>query len=69
MARNMYPGYCYRCGTYVPAGFGHFERRWGNGKRWQIHCVKCASGRVITEKDPLVKKAREKGEKNERWNA
>ena len=20
MARNMYPGYCYRCGVYVPAG-------------------------------------------------
>ena len=29
MARNKYAGYCYCCGEFVPAGFGHFERRWG----------------------------------------
>lgn len=39
MARNRYPGYCYCCGAYVPAGFGHFERRWGQpGNKWQIKC-------------------------------
>ena len=69
VARNMYPGTCYRCGAYVPAGYGHFERRWGRGgNRWQIHCVKCASGRTVTEDDPLVKVARDKGANGERWN-
>ena len=29
MARNKYAGYCYCCGTFVPVGYGHFERRWG----------------------------------------
>lgn len=70
MARNMYPGTCYRCGDYVPAGYGHFERHYDgvSGKRWRIQCVKCASGRTVTESDPLVKLARDKGAKGERWN-
>lgn len=66
MARNMYPGYCYCCGAYVPAGYGHFERRWGKqGNRWQIKCVKCASGRVVTDKDPCVQRAIEKRKERE----
>lgn len=52
MARNKYPGYCYKCGKYTEPGYGHFERR---NDRWYIHCVKCASGRVLTPDDPGVK--------------
>lgn len=29
MARNLYAGFCYVCGAYVPPGYGHFERRYG----------------------------------------
>lgn len=54
MARNRYAGTCYCCGEHVPVGYGHFERH-GNG--WRIKCVKCASGRVVTDKDPCVKRA------------
>ena len=35
-----------------PPGYGHFERHAGH---WRIKCVKCASGRVLTDKDPGVK--------------
>ena len=55
VARNRYAGYCYRCGQYVPVGYGHFERH--NG-RWLIKCVKCASGRIVTDNDPCVIRAR-----------
>lgn len=59
MARNRYPGYCYCCGAYVPTGYGHFERRWGKpGNKWQIKCVKCASGRTVKETDREVLKAK-----------
>lgn len=51
MARNKYPGYCYCCGKWVEPGYGHFERSHG---RWLIKCVKCASGRELTDKDPGV---------------
>lgn len=64
MARNAYPGYCYKCGAYVPAGFGHFELIRGaarrDGAKWRIQCVKCASGRIVKETDREVKAAREK---------
>lgn len=67
MARNMYPGTCYSCGAYVPAGYGHFERRYGQYPKWRIKCVKCASGRTVTADDPCVKeierKLRDKAEK------
>jgi len=33
MARNQYPGVCYRCGKTVPAGAGHFERKDG---KWRV---------------------------------
>ena len=55
MARNRYPGICYCCGVQVPVGYGHFERYQGH---WRIKCVKCASGRIVTEKDPSVAKAK-----------
>ena len=59
MARNKYAGYCYCCGTFVPVGYGHFERRWGkDGNKWQIKCVKCASGRTVKDTDREVKCAR-----------
>lgn len=61
MARNLYPGYCYCCGQYIETGYGHFERirgakPWEN--KWRIKCVKCASGRDLSEKDPGVQWAR-----------
>lgn len=56
MARNLYAGYCYSCGEYVAPGYGHFERRYGKqGPKWRIKCVKCASGRTVTDDDPCVK--------------
>lgn len=61
MARNRYPGYCYCCGAYTPVGYGHFEKIHGNrgfGPRWRIKCVKCASGRIVTDDDPCVIRAR-----------
>lgn len=57
MARNMYPGRCYKCGAYVPTGYGHFERFRGG---WRVKCVKCASGRTVDENDPCVKRAWDK---------
>ena len=41
----------------IEPGYGHFEkvRRPAPGKpKWRIKCVKCASGRVLTDKDPGV---------------
>lgn len=61
MARNKYPGRCYCCGTWVEPGYGHFERIRNSApgqQKWRIKCVKCASGRVLTEKDPGVRWAR-----------
>ncbi|MEO1772519.1 hypothetical protein [Candidatus Enterococcus ferrettii] len=37
--RNKYPGYCYRCGEYVDAGKGHFERVRGH---WRVQHADCA---------------------------
>lgn len=54
MARNRYSGYCYRCGKYVPVGYGHFERYKGT---WRIKCVKCASGRIVKDSDKEVQRA------------
>ena len=54
MARNLYAGYCYCCGAYVKPGYGHFERCYGGSTRWRIKCVKCASGRIITDNDSCV---------------
>lgn len=62
MARNRYAGYCYCCGKYVPVGYGRFERHNGG---WRIKCVKCVSGRTVTDKDPCVIRARELAGKGE----
>lgn len=60
MARNRYPGFCYKCGAYVPTGYGHFELRKGTyGHKWAIKCVKCTSGRIVKDTDKEVKKAKE----------
>lgn len=58
MARNKYPGFCYCCGAYTPPGYGHFERYSGG---WLVKCVTCASGRVLTDKNPGVIKAKYQG--------
>lgn len=59
MARNRYPGYCYCCGKYVPARYGHFELCKGNSAtKWRIKCVKCASGRTVKDTDPEVQRVR-----------
>lgn len=63
MARNMYPGTCYECGKHVPAGYGHFERYRG---RWRVKCVKCASGRIVTEDDPCVIAVRKRAKRREK---
>lgn len=64
MARNKYAGYCYCCGAFVPVGYGHFERRWGKqGNKWQIKCVKCASGRIVKDTDKEVIRARKEAER------
>jgi hypothetical protein len=55
MARNLYAGTCYSCGSYVPPGYGHFERTKGLNTKWRVKCVKCASGRTVTADDPCVK--------------
>lgn len=57
MARNKYPGRCYCCGAWVEPGYGHFERVYGASPgqpKWRIKCVMCASGQVLTDKDPGV---------------
>lgn len=57
MARNKYPGPCYCCGKWIEPGYGHFERIYNappGAAKWRIKCVKCASGRNLTEKDPGV---------------
>lgn len=60
MARNIYPGFCYSCSTYIPPGYGHFELRKGQTPKWRLKCVKCASGRTVTEDDPCVKAVEQK---------
>lgn len=57
MARNMYPGYCYCCGAYVPIGYGHFERCYNQPHKWRIKCAKCASGRKVKDTDREVQRA------------
>lgn len=64
MARNRYPGYCYCCGKYVPAGYGHFERIYNSPVKWRIKCVKCASGRIVHDTDPEVIRVRKMNEKS-----
>lgn len=40
MARNKYPGICYRCKKVVAKGAGHFERTKDRG--WQVQHAECA---------------------------
>lgn len=61
MARNKYPGYCYSCGEWVESGYGHFEKVRGaypGAPKWRIKCVKCASGRILTDDDRCVQRAK-----------
>ncbi len=37
--RNKFPGECYRCRLWVPAGDGHFEK-FGSG--WRVQHATCA---------------------------
>lgn len=61
MARNRYAGYCYKCKQFVPVGYGHFEKR-RDAPGWRIQCVKCASGRIVTDDDPCVIQAKKMNE-------
>ena len=57
--RNRYPGYCYKCGCYVPVGFGFFEKRKKNrSTKWRVQCVKCCDGRDVKETDREVLRAK-----------
>lgn len=42
MARNKYPGICYRCGKRVEVGDGHFEKIMGQTKGFRVQHAKCA---------------------------
>ena len=53
--RNRYEGTCYKCGGYVPVGYGFFERDRG---RWRVQCVKCCDGRNVKETDNEVERAK-----------
>ena len=61
MARNKYPGRCYCCREWIEPGYGHFEKVHNPApgeSKWRIKCVKCTSGRVLTDKGPGVIRAR-----------
>lgn len=62
MARNLYAGYCYKCGKYVPVGLGYFERIKGKARtdkpKWRVQCMKCCNGREPDENESIVKRAR-----------
>lgn len=57
--RNMFPGYCYKCGQYVPTGFGFFERVNFRqyGRKWRVQCVGCCDGRKVRQEDCEVRNA------------
>lgn len=54
--RNKFPGYCYKCGKYVPTGYGFFEHvnYLEYGKKWRVKCVKCTDGRKVKPTDREV---------------
>jgi hypothetical protein len=39
--RNKFPGICYRCGTHVEPGEGHFERD-AVSRTWRTQHADCA---------------------------
>ena len=64
--RNKYPGYCYKCGRYVPVGQGFFEKNHGHfqGGKWRIQCITCCDGREFRRNSiarNLAWKARREG--------
>lgn len=62
MARNLYSGYCYKCGKYVPVGLGYFEKKKTGNSKWRVQCMECCNGKKPDENEPIVKRAR-KGER------
>lgn len=52
--RNKYPGVCFRCGSAVPAGKGHFQREKG---RWLIRCLPCVGKGNEPVKPPVQKES------------
>ena len=66
--RNRYPGYCYKCGSYVPIGFGFFERVnfLEHGRKWRVKCVKCTDGRTVKPDDAEVRRAQRMHDEAER---
>ena len=66
--RNRYGGTCYKCGAWVPPGFGFFEKNHGQfyGARWRVQCVKCCDGREVKPTDKEVIRAVKMGEEKKR---
>lgn len=57
--RNRYGDFCYKCGKWVPPGFGFFQRQRFDGvSKWKVQCVKCCDGRDVKKTDPEVQRAR-----------
>ena len=58
--RNRYPGTCYKCGEYVPVGYGFFEKVHDHSQRgkWRVQCVKCCDGRDVNPDDKEVLRAK-----------
>lgn len=64
MARNLYPGYCYKCGKYVEPGLGYFERtkKRTGGSKWRVQCYECCNGCKPDKNENIVLRAK-KGER------
>lgn len=60
--RNRYEVTCYKCGCYVPVGFGFFERHKGH---WRVQCAKCCADRIVHETDKEVLRAKKLKAENE----
>jgi hypothetical protein len=57
--RNRFPGECYRCKAWVPAGEGHFERIGGG---WRVQHAACAiefRGTIDPVRDEMSKRRTE----------
>ena len=56
--RNRYEGYCYKCGSFVPVGYGFFEKHRDGNRKWRLQCVKCCDGRDVKDNDKEVRRAK-----------
>lgn len=58
--RNKYPGRCYRCGTNVAVGQGHFERFAGGWRTQHATCAIAFRGKGDAARDRYNEKQRER---------